>query len=278
VLGTTNDGVNNVTGGGVDIVKSSPISTEVVDGIKISKGVKYASAGTLKSENVTSVVLHWTAGWKFHADPTTSVGYQFTVDSDGTLWETNPIKNKSSHAGCPSSKKGRCHGMNSKSVGISYVGGIKYHQKLGVEGVHNFPNNKQDNDIHGYAFTEKEWLLDELYIPYNQRNGKARTIKVNPKNMWDSIVNAILLAKAAHPTITNITSHHWTSADKQDIQDGFPWGKLIGDLKAKGFSEVRLVKDWPSQNIDKGQNVYQKKVNLPENLFGPQAQEQEGNK
>ncbi len=280
-------GINNISSGepstGPVPITSKPISKKTVAGIEVLEGQKYKSAGKLNSSKVTTVVLHWTAGWSFHADPTTSVGYQFTIDTDGGLWETNPIENKSSHAGCPPSKTQPCHGMNSKSVGISYVGGIKYHQKLGVDGivdgVHNFPGNRQDNKIHGYPFTDAEWKMDELHLPYNAKKGKARTTVVSPKKQWDSIVNAILLAKAAHPTITNITSHHWTSRDKQDVRDEFPWDKLIGELRNRGFSEARLVTDWPDTDGPNktGKTVYDKKLNLPENLFGPQAQEDQGN-
>ncbi len=281
-----NSSVRNVTLGqpssGPVPITSKPISKKVVDNIEVLVGEKYASAGLFDTSKVTSVVLHWTGGWGFHPNPSTTVGYQFTIDTEGGLWETNPITNISSHAGCPSSKTGPCHGMNSKSVGISYVGGLKFHQKLGVpgivDGVHNFPKNRQDNDTHGYAFTEEEWTKSEVYLPYKPKNGEARTLKVNPKAQWESIINAILLAKAAHPTITNIVSHHWVSTDKQDVRDSFPWAKLIAELKNRGFTEARIVADWPSTNrYGTGKTVYNKKLNIPENLFGPKAQEDQGN-
>jgi N-acetyl-anhydromuramyl-L-alanine amidase AmpD len=275
--------ISEIESGGPETIESTAISDKVVDGIKVRVGKQYQSAGTLDSSKVTSVVLHWTAGWNFHVNESTSVGYQFEIDKNGDLYQTNDVKNKSSHAGCPSSKTGPCHSMNSTSVGVSYVGGLKYHQKLGVpgivDGVHNFADNKQDNKIHGYAFTDEEWKKSEVYLPYNEKGGKARTLKVNPKAQWDSIVNAILLAKSAHPTITNIVSHHWISRDKQDVRDEFPWARLINELRTKGFTEARIVKDWPStNNHGKGKTVYDKKLNVPESAFGPQAQEDQGNK
>jgi len=284
----TNRSVSNITSsayssGGPETIKSYVLSEKTVEGITVKEGPKYLSAGPLNTKNVTTVVLHWTAMFKLHVSTDTSVGYQFTIDIDGGLFETNALKNKSSHAGCPDTKEGPCHSMNSKSIGISYVGGVKFHQKLGVpgivEGVHNFPRNKQDNEKHGYAFTEDEWKKSEVILPYkSQSNGDASTLKVNPKAQWDSIVNAILLAKSAHPTITNITSHHWTSADKQDVRDEFPWARLLNELKDRGFKEVRLVSDWPSQNSYRtGQTVYNEELNLPENLFGPTAEEQQEN-
>jgi hypothetical protein len=87
-----------------------------------------------------------------------------------------------------------------------------------------------------------------------------------------------LLAKFNYKNITNITSHHWTSSDKQDVRDEFPWARLINELKDKGFNEVRLVSDWPSTNsFGTGKTVYNKKLNLPENLFGPTAEEKQEN-
>jgi N-acetyl-anhydromuramyl-L-alanine amidase AmpD len=293
-LGTLGANTNRAVGfvsssfpsGGPPEIISTPLSKKTIKGIVVStppKQYKAASGSPLKVENVDTIVLHWTAGFNLHVDTSTSVGYQYTIDIDGTLWETNSIKNKSSHAGCPNTKDGPCHSMNSRSVGISYVGGIKYHQKLGVEGIddsiHNFKGNRQDNDTHGYALTEGEWEMDELFLPYGP-NGKNTpdTIKIQPKKQWDSLVNAILLAKFNYKNITNITSHHWTSSDKQDVRDEFPWARLINELKDKGFNEVRLVSDWPSTNsFGTGKTVYNKKLNLPENLFGPTAEEKQEN-
>jgi len=164
-------------------------------------------AGSYKNGYPEYVVLHWTAGVKFASPEPNGVGYHFEIDTNGDIIKTCELTNIASHAGCyrnNSEKDSACAQLNGKSIGISYVGGVE-----------------KDGES-AYVRTWDDWQQTNLSLGAGTYNSKEQ---------WNSIVNAILLAKQQHPTINAITSHHLTSADKADVGDNFPWDALFDDIE-----------------------------------------------
>jgi len=167
------------------------------------------SAGKYKDGYPEYVVLHWTAGASFATPSPNGVGYHFEIDTNGDIIKTCELTEIASHAGCyrdGGEKDSPCAQLNAKSIGISYVGGVEKDGKS------------------KYVRTYDDWQQTNLSLGFGTYNSKEQ---------WNSIINAILLAKQEHPTINAITSHHLTSADKVDVGDNFPWDALLDEIEKR---------------------------------------------
>ena len=166
------------------------------------------------------IVLHWSGGFDFNSEiaalKKNRLAYHLTIDTDGSINQLYDLNKKASHAGCQG-KQIACKEMNSLSIGISYVGGAELDGKT------------------PYYRTWAEWQTEDLN--YEQlgkcKSEGCRKTTYKSKKQWESIINSILIAKAQHPTIKGITSHHLTSADKSDVGDNFPWTELFTAIEKK---------------------------------------------
>jgi N-acetyl-anhydromuramyl-L-alanine amidase AmpD len=219
-LPTSSGVITNGTGGGTGINYGKiPLPPEKIGNVVVNytKSSPFAPGkGAYKEGNPEYIVLHWTAGVKYVGPEHDGLGYHFQITETGEIIQTADLAQRTSHAGCwKENKQGvlvnkeePCAELNARSIGISYVGGIE--------------KDKTGHD--GYVRTEADWNNTNLSLGNGSFNAKAQ---------WEGIVNAILLAKIAHPTIHSVTSHHLTAGDKIDIGDGFPWNKLLDDIYAK---------------------------------------------
>lgn len=188
-----------------------PLPAQQIGNITVTNlkqsSVMLNSAGNYKDGYPEYIVLHWTAGVSFATPSPNGVGYHFEIDTNGDIIKTCELTGIASHAGCyrdGGEKDSACAQLNGKSIGISYVGGVEKDGKS------------------AYVRTYDDWQQTNLSLGAGTYNSKEQ---------WNSIVNAILLAKQQHPTINAITSHHLTSADKADVGDNFPWDALFDDIE-----------------------------------------------
>lgn len=176
------------------------------------------------------IVLHWAAGFTFDGEISAlkknSLHYHLTIDVDGTLHQLSDLNKVAYHAGCPPNKTGPCHSMNHKSIGISYIGGVEKFKDGGDTGYVRTNEEWEQENLNYGNDTSKSWYSNECAA-----NSTCKKTTYKAKAQFDSIVNAILVAKNQHPTIRGITSHHLTSRDKVDVGDGFPWAKLFKEIK-----------------------------------------------
>ena len=182
---------------------------EMFNGIN-RKDKKFAENGT---GDPTGIVLHWVGGWKFSSlmsgvrDDSWYAGYHYRIDWDGTLLQTGNLDLVSNHAGCKGTKG--CFGLNGQggspgTIGISYEGGIESGWL------------RDDGSVATYIRTWEQWQEETLQVPFcpkgvkpnggrpwvcddsenaNQRGGASAKQEYKPRAQWDSLVNAILLAK-----------------------------------------------------------------------------------
>jgi N-acetyl-anhydromuramyl-L-alanine amidase AmpD len=201
-----------------------PLPAQQIGNVTVSNlkqsAVMLNSAGNYRDGYPEYIVLHWTAGVNFATPTPNGVGYHFEIDTNGDIIKTCELTGIASHAGCFSKKSekiGRCAQLNAKSIGISYVGGIETGKVLRVrpDGVKEYA---------AYVRTWDDWQQTNLSLGLGTYNAKEQ---------WNSIINAILLAKQKHPTINAITSHHLTSDDKADVGDNFPWDTLFDEIEKR---------------------------------------------
>jgi hypothetical protein len=131
-------------------------------------------------------------------------------------------------------------GKGARTIGINYVGGW---------GDSPTPDARGKVNVGTYVRTKADWNNENL-----MRNGK---FPFNAKKQWEALINACILAKAAHPEIGFITSHHWTASGKSDVGDEFPWDKFLKDLRAKdsAFNEVSIKSNWTDTTCGTGKIV-----------------------
>ena len=195
------------------------------------------------------IQIHWTAGWTTKSATKTlgkrGLCYSILIGEDGKAYQITNLDKKGAHAGCVS-KDTACHqGMNSKALGISYVGGIEGGSKISRNA--------------GYLRTWDDWQTAEKTVPWCPKGTKynsegitscsdkeatdpnhqisSRGYTFRPKDQWDSLVDSILMMKVKYPRMQWITGHNFTNSGKSDPGLGFPWDKLVRDLKEKGWNE-----------------------------------------
>jgi N-acetyl-anhydromuramyl-L-alanine amidase AmpD len=218
---------------------------------------KFESAGSYRTDP-TNIVLHWTAGYTYDSaytyDQSQGLGYHFIIHEDGRLVQTQSLDKKVSHAGCKG-KTNRCHTMNSKSIGISFVGGMR-RGPVSAQGV--------GNEISGYVRRKQDWFRNNDIVH------KEANRQQNPLQQWIAIKNAIKLAVKKYPSIDTITGHLYVSSEKPDPGDSFPWDLLINQLKRDGVN-LTLKKEWQSTTSSKG-TVWDGST-TPTSLFGGDSTE-----
>jgi N-acetyl-anhydromuramyl-L-alanine amidase AmpD len=206
--------------------------------------VTYNQNRSFKNGNPEWIVLHWAGGFNFEGEiaalKKNKLAYHLTIDTDGSIKQLYNLDKVSSHAGCEG-KTVNCKSFNSPSIGISYIGGV------------------ENGDKYGYQRTWSEWQTEDLN--YNQlgkcqgdgvyKDGCIKTT-YKSKKQWESIINAILIAKAHHPSIKGITSHHLLSGEKSDVGDNFPWTELFKSIKEKSGWEPVFGNEFRD---DKGQLI-----------------------
>ena len=248
---------------------------ETISGITVSPVQKFWNSGLskFKPEKVTGVCLHWTAGYSYKSAAATlqkkGLGYHFIVHEDGTLVQYSDTDRKAWHGGCAgqtgyNKSTGNavgCHSLNSTAIGISYVGGVKFHSTVTNDEIHNFKGNRQDNESHAYVRTKEEWGMENLSIP----NEKTTVQVYNARKQFESIVNAIILAKQKYPNISYITSHHWSKSSKPDVGDDFPWTELQNVIEELTGWKPLIVTDWKDSN----DNLI-KDAEIPESVYTPE--------
>lgn len=283
-------GITNSDGGTGN--NSSPIGT-IPSNPKVVNGIEYVDWGDTKGylnngvintapkfkTPPTGIVLHWTGSWSLEDKNNPSrkgalsilkekgLHYHFSADEEGTLHQIGDLTRVTYHGGCPTSKcsnGNRCADMNwggaARTIGINYIGGW---------GDSLTPDARGKDNVGTYVRTKDDWNNENL-----MRNDKY---PFNSKKQWESLLNACILAKAEHPTIGFITSHHWTSSDKSDVGDEFPWDKFLSDLRAKdsAFDEVIIKSDWVDTTCGTGKLV---RGSAPEYSYTSVDQELEDNK
>ena len=230
----------------------------------------------------TGIAIHWTAGLKYKGLQSgiarcgggCYIGYHYRIQNTGEIIQTGSLDLAANHAGC-SSTDPKCFDLNGKyhapaTIGISYEGGVE-------GGWGKQAKDKEGNLIDAasssaYIRTWEQWQTEELTVPFcpngfakrrkkgyyvcakdgeegnklflnSKGKGYGHGTPYKPKAQWESLVNAILLAKAKHPTIKFLTSHHWAKAGKVDVGDDFPWDKLIEYLKERGWNKEEAGAD-----------------------------------
>jgi len=195
------------------------------------------------------IQIHWTAGWTTKSATSTlakrGLAYNILIGEDGKAYQITNLDKKGAHAGCVDSGTACHQGMNSKSLGISYVGGIEGGSKISRNA--------------GYLRTWDEWQTEEKTVPWCPKGTKynsegitscsdkevtdpdhqisSRGYTFRPKDQWDSLVDSILMMKVKYPRMQWITGHNFTNSGKSDPGLGFPWDKLVRDLKEKGWNK-----------------------------------------
>ena len=218
------------------------------------------------------IVLHWSAGHNYVGAHSTlrtrecnncNLSYHIEVGEDGVAYQFSDLNRSAAHAGCPASKGPRCKGLNSKTIAISYVGGV---ESGAAADWTDKKTGKTTRSGVSYARTWEQWQSEELTTPFC-KNGTVRgtsglyvcsdngkygvngdkpitTGKVyRPKDQWESIINSILFAKTKWPSIKYITSHHWNDGGKTDVGQDFPWGRMLNRLKDAGWSKDKAGAD-----------------------------------
>jgi N-acetyl-anhydromuramyl-L-alanine amidase AmpD len=221
-----NDGVVLTQYGGISKTSEPICGDYKVEIIQDHKKAK--SAGSYSKNKPDFIVLHWTAGAKYH-DAVGDLGYHYVIDENGKIHEQGPTNPDgtfmvTSHAGCKG-KSVPCTSVNSRSIGISYVGGIEEGKSI--------INKKGEKQFLPYVRKANDWEQTNLSLGLGVYNAKQQ---------FSSIVDAILLAKQKHPTINGITAHHLVSADKPDIGDAFPWDKLLDEVQKR--TQNKCKKGW----------------------------------
>ncbi len=209
------------------------------------------------------IQIHWTAGWTLKQTTTVlanrGLAYSILIGEDGKAYQITNLDKKGAHAGCVSDTVACHRGMNSKSLGISYVGGIE-------GGTERSINN-------GYLRTWEDWQTESKTVPFCPKGTKknkegiascsdteatdpydvvsSRGRVFKPKGQWESLVDSILMMKVKFPRMQWITGHNFTNAGKADPGIGFPWDKLVRDLKTRGWNKEDadddpiIVTEWP---------------------------------
>jgi N-acetyl-anhydromuramyl-L-alanine amidase AmpD len=227
-----------------------------------------------KANKVDTIVLHWTGGNDFDGAVKTlkrkNLSYHFILGEDGKCNQVSDLLKTGSHAGCacggpkdsngkrtckkPYSNKGKT-GLNSRSIGISYVGGTG-----------------------GYVRTVDDWNQDSFKSP------KGGTF--NAKEQFAAIIKACLVAKKQHPGIKYLTSHHWVTTRKVDVGDNFPWNILLKKLKEAdpSFNDLEVKFDWDNDcsgtgggKVRDNAGIGQVTGNIDLNIQDALEQEQDGN-
>ena len=187
------------------------------------------------------------------------------MGQDGTAYKLADLDQVAYHAGCgvPNKNPKGCIGMNSKTIGISYTGGIE-----GGQGAKNDKGNLSFS-VAQYQRTWEEWQTSSLDTPFCKKGikkgicnndgkwGISPTISTavynfKPKAQWANMVNSILYAKLKHPQIKFITSHHFHNTHKGDVGNNFPWSELLAALQKGGWNkkdagnDPYLITEWKS--------------------------------
>ena len=170
------------------------------------------SPGYFKDNYPDFIVLHWTAGAGFDDHIKDNLCYHIQVDPQGVIHQTMDLNRIVYHAGCGEGAKQKvkpCTQMNGRAIGIAY-----------------------DGSADGNVRTADIWKLTNYTETYQDDKG-VHTAKFNPSAQWEGLINSILYAKKQQPSICCLTSHHWTSADKDDVGDLFPWEDLINEIEKR---------------------------------------------
>jgi len=220
-----------ITYNGIPAQQASPLlTTNPVKPFKTSSG------------NPEWITLHWAAGYTYTSEYNSlkadGLAYHLSAGEDGVLYQLHSLDNVAYHAGCfrgsPSVEvPGPCKSMNSQSIGISYIGGV------------------EDGTTHGYQRTWAEWQTEDLNydklgkcVGGGKFESQCKKTTYKSKKQWEAIINAILIAKAHHPTIKGITSHHLVMYDKSDVGDNFPWVELFKEIKKRSGWEPIFGDRW----------------------------------
>ena len=208
------------------------------------------------------IQIHWTAGYTVKSATNTlankGLSYSILIGEDGKGYQITNLDRRAAHAGCTDRFQGVIFGMNGKAMGISYVGGIEGGTLVSRSA--------------GYLRTWEDWQTEEKIVPwcpkgtyYNSEGITSCSDKevtnpkhkvdakgqiFRPKDQWESLVDSILMMKVKYPRMLWLTGHNFTCSGKSDPGLGFPWDKLIRDLKARGWNkedaddDPYVVTDW----------------------------------
>jgi N-acetyl-anhydromuramyl-L-alanine amidase AmpD len=240
--------------------------TQTVNAPAKGNPVQYPKYSGTDERGPKGIQIHWTAGYttKSAIDTLGSKGlaYSILIGEDGPAYQISNLERSTYHAGCTSGCP-RCKGgMNQKALGISYVGGIEAGSKVSANA--------------GYLRTWEDWQTEEKIVPWcpngtiwnsegitscsdkevtsGKHKPSAKGKVFRPKDQWESLVDSILMMKVKYPRMQWLTGHNFTCSGKSDPGLGFPWDKLIRDLKARGWNETDadddpfVVTEWPNDN------------------------------
>jgi hypothetical protein len=241
--------------------------------LKDWENASLGSEGKWPNGGPEGIDLHWTAGHTKESAFTTlktgGLGYHIVLGEDGIAYRFSPLEQITSHGGCgkvyPKGLKppGTCRSLNSKAIGISYVGGVESGRSFLYKG---------EKSGSPYARTYDQWQTPQITTPVCPNGTKIGSSGIsvcsdggdygvgkvgvgntyNSKAQWKNLVNSILFVKAKFPkTIKYITTHYMHDSNKSDVGKDFPWNKLIEELKAGGWEDVKIITEWTAQDTGK---------------------------